>query len=440
MSGAPTPTGRTLCGTVSRVGSTFGFIQCPEAKALFEKDVFCPAAALHGFMAGDTVEFDLMVSQRGDPQASNVKRKGEQLASDGQTAFGAISFLGPKFGFIDCPPAKEKFGADVFCPAAMLQGASVGDQVEFELKINEKGQPQAHNARPRGMGKAGQGGPTKFGTITALGDKFGFIHSPPVHAEYGQDVFVPASAIQGASVGEQVEFELVISPKGQPQAHNARPRSMGMLGKGMMGGGVALMSVKGGMGACGGQTLSGTITAILEKFGFIHCPTVKAQYNQDVFVPASALQGASVGDQVEFELMINAKGQPQAQNARPRGMGMAGKGNMLGKFAMSVLGGMAGMAAKGGKAMGSKGKGGASSPTGQKQTGTISAMGGKFGFILCPPVKAQYGQDVFVPASAIQDYSIGDQVEFELVISAKGQPQAHNVTPGQGDMKRRKIF
>merc|ERR1711972_266049 len=120
---------------------------------------------------------------------------------------------------------KVQFDNDVFCPAAALQGKNVGDVVEFELQINEKGQPQAKSVQaidqdgdpsakkqrldaelgeleePRHVTGASQSkstaqatGETYFGTIKVIGAKFGFIECPEVKAVYDNDVFCPGAA------------------------------------------------------------------------------------------------------------------------------------------------------------------------------------------------------------------------------------------------------
>jgi len=52
-----------------------------------------------------------------------------------------------------------------------------------------------------------------------------------------------------------------------------------------------------------------------------------------------------------------------------------------------------------------------------------------YGFIDCEEVKIEHGNDTFVHGRSLQnlDATIGTRLEFELGISAKGQPQAMNV-------------
>jgi cold shock CspA family protein len=70
-------------------------------------------------------------------------------------------------------------------------------------------------------------------------------------------------------------------------------------------------------------------------------------------------------------------------------------------------------------------------PTGKAYTGTVKNFhpDKNFGFIDCPEVKAEYGNDVFTRGEYLQDKNVGDVVYFELGLSDKGQPQALNVVP-----------
>merc|ERR1712190_502989 len=73
-----TPTEETFVGIIKVIGETFGFIECEEVKALYNKDVFVPAKALVGREVNDVVEFDLQVNDKGQPQASDVWLPGEE--------------------------------------------------------------------------------------------------------------------------------------------------------------------------------------------------------------------------------------------------------------------------------------------------------------------------------------------------------------------------
>mmetsp|Transcript_76923 Transcript_76923/g.213118 ORF Transcript_76923/g.213118 Transcript_76923/m.213118 type:complete len:330 (-) Transcript_76923:150-1139(-) len=122
-----------------------------------------------------------------------------------------------------------------------------------------------------------------------------------------------------------------------------------------------------------------------------------------------------------------------------------------GGMALAVKGGgkssFKGKSAKGaGKAVGGKGsfgkgkeKGsgtgaGPPMPTGKQCTGVLRSFNvdNNYGFIDCEEVKAEYGCDCFVHGRAFKDFGaeVGTVVNFEVGVSAKGQPQALNVTAG----------
>jgi len=77
------------------------------------------------------------------------------------------------FGFIDCLPASDKFGRDVFVHKAQMGDVPVGGEVTFEVRTNKDGHPQARDVRrldgsipgpyPDGDGEDANGGEGKGG-------------------------------------------------------------------------------------------------------------------------------------------------------------------------------------------------------------------------------------------------------------------------------------
>merc|ERR1711924_1586 len=82
---------------ITTMSDKYGFIDCPEVKAAYGCDVFCPAFA--GLAAGETVDFDLIVNDKGKPQASNVR------VSDGSASASGIAVGGGGFGAKRSAPA-----------------------------------------------------------------------------------------------------------------------------------------------------------------------------------------------------------------------------------------------------------------------------------------------------------------------------------------------
>merc|ERR1712048_1103354 len=63
----------THSGVIMKIGEQYAFLKCEEVFEKTGKDVFCPSVALGGCQPGDTVHFDLMINQKGQPQAGNIR-------------------------------------------------------------------------------------------------------------------------------------------------------------------------------------------------------------------------------------------------------------------------------------------------------------------------------------------------------------------------------
>mmetsp|Transcript_10779 Transcript_10779/g.28826 ORF Transcript_10779/g.28826 Transcript_10779/m.28826 type:complete len:446 (+) Transcript_10779:74-1411(+) len=433
--GAPraTPTGESYFGIIESSGAKFGFIKCRPVEAKYGTDVFATSTSLQGFNIGDKVDFEVGVNEKGQPQALNVRGKGGGKGRDSGAGasygggggcgggcskgggkggskpmgsfFGHVETIGPKYGFIKCPPVFAEFGNDVFCPSAGLRGLSVGDKVDFELTVNQNGQPQAEQVRSKGYGKGmdfgggcdfgGKGGGMVQGkpagrnfrgVVKSIGSKFGFIESKAVFQEHNSDVFAPIQELMACAPGEEVTFDLFIS-KDKPRAANVVPS--GVLNPGA------------GKATSTGECHTGTVKKTGGKFGFITCEALGDRFGGiDIFAPCGALQGFNIGDAVTFELFVNAKGQPQA-----------------------------GMLTRAGK--------NTAAPAGETHVGVVSATGSKFGFIDCEATKAKYNVDVFCPAGLLVGMAKGVQVSFELGLGPKGQPQALSVTATEGSAAKK---
>lgn len=75
------------------------------------------------------------------PGAGTPKRRPE---TTGEVFVGTVKSTSQKFGFISCQEITDMYGCDCFCLGEQLFGHfNQGDTVEFEVGINEKGQPQA---------------------------------------------------------------------------------------------------------------------------------------------------------------------------------------------------------------------------------------------------------------------------------------------------------
>lgn len=63
---------------------------------------------------------------------------------------GAIKSYNPAsgFGFIDCAATFAKFHRDVFLHHSQIGDCELGQQISFEVALNDRGQPQARDVRP----------------------------------------------------------------------------------------------------------------------------------------------------------------------------------------------------------------------------------------------------------------------------------------------------
>jgi len=219
-----------------------------------------------GMRPGDEVEFNIQLNEKGQAMAVNVRKFGEvegQEGDDGETYSGRIKTSGPKFGFIECPLAMEKFGNDVFANAASIAGMCIGDQVEFGIRLDAEGRPAAVNVRM-------------------------------------PETYIGAS---GVAVG----------PNAQSNTHAkgwSAPKGFGgaSLGSGSMQQNVPRAAKAGGKGASDGETYYGKIKRSGTKFGFIECPLAMERFGNDVFVPTTSILGMRPGEELEFNIQLNEKG------------------------------------------------------------------------------------------------------------------------------------
>ncbi|CAD7943847.1 unnamed protein product [Amoebophrya sp. A25] len=132
-----------------------------------------------------------------------------------------------------------------------------------------------------------------------LASGFGFIRQEDLYAKYERDVFFNRM-IDGAEkieTGMQVTFQVQINEKGQPQAVELK-----IAGKARK--------------PPADKVFHGVIRTFNQNlgYGFINCPTLKEEYDRDVFVHKQQFEGLEVGDQVQFKVTVNSRGHPQARD------------------------------------------------------------------------------------------------------------------------------
>ena len=341
-----------------------------------------------------------------------------------------------------------------------LERVNVSDVVRFDLKISAKAEPSVTNdsvsedaARENPVianftDAAGDTRQFYSGLIKSMSSDYGFISCDNIKCHYGRDAFFPAwAAPLGCKVGDTIDFELIITLKGQPQAKNLRLQSGAAITVDdceLIFPDVANSTIKprrinsdvNTIGFSSDSSFSdtkstepkffGVVKAIIGKFGFIACKEIMIQYGNDVFFPVSALpDGCSNGDTVEFGLRVK-NGNPQAINLRwcdkvytpttpacgtPMGQLWHQQHTRPRAMALSAPDKVKDTAI----------------PTGETHYGTITAKTDIYGFIACHAVKQVYGQDVFFASNLAIGFNAGEHVIFDLLYNQGGQLQASNL-------------
>lgn len=144
---------------------------------------------------------------------------------------------------------------------------------------------------------------------------YGFIKCDAI-SQAGSDVFLLRTELPPdgeVHSGQEVEFLLARSSRGQPQARDTlwlpftpdapEPAQASQ---------PAPQPVH-----RSSQRYSGYVKSFGDEFGFIHCDEIHRMYSRDVFFPKTQVPAGKhveVGVMVEFEVALNGRGQPQARN------------------------------------------------------------------------------------------------------------------------------
>eukprot|EP00930_Biecheleria_cincta_P059898 TRINITY_DN45611_c0_g1_i1.p1 TRINITY_DN45611_c0_g1~~TRINITY_DN45611_c0_g1_i1.p1 ORF type:complete len:550 (-),score=55.81 TRINITY_DN45611_c0_g1_i1:23-1672(-) len=134
----------------------WGYINCPELFAIYQKDVFLHkdyVAEGDAFDAQDMVSFSVELNEKGMPQARDIRAVGQRpaktsveqahpLDADGTQYTGKVVSFNPAkgWGYINCPALVGRFQKDVFLHRDYLEeGVSVAkeDTVIFTVEVRE---------------------------------------------------------------------------------------------------------------------------------------------------------------------------------------------------------------------------------------------------------------------------------------------------------------
>eukprot|EP00930_Biecheleria_cincta_P038863 TRINITY_DN26728_c0_g1_i1.p1 TRINITY_DN26728_c0_g1~~TRINITY_DN26728_c0_g1_i1.p1 ORF type:complete len:272 (+),score=35.89 TRINITY_DN26728_c0_g1_i1:106-921(+) len=238
---------QSYTGTVKgfSINSGYGFIESPQMKSFYGKDILFLKTSLGGFSVkkGDQVSFSLSQTDKG-PNAINL-----QVLSDAPSYMGEIKSFNPQkgWGIITCEATEKAYGKDVFLLKSSCSNgytAAAGDLIIFSVEETSRG-PQAKDVKPAkpsngqktpaivrgcatvppsqdvpGLGQVFQGTVKSYNAQKG----WGMIDCPQTRELYGKDMFVLRTSLMFDSVnaGESVQFTVALGQKG-PEAFNVKP-------------------------------------------------------------------------------------------------------------------------------------------------------------------------------------------------------------------------
>lgn len=353
----------------------YGFIDCPETKAMYGGDVFLHKNEYNGAGSevGDEVKFQVMVSEKNQPRAIGVTPTGGGGAGGApmvrqpmmtqqprgavigrptgakrqatQRMYGQIRTFNQEkgFGFIECDAALRTYGTqDIFLHYTEAINFRVGDFVTFDVMTTDAGKPQARNLiaesqppptiqapgarrmaglpapamRRPGM-KGGDPNKEHIGVVKSYneGKGYGFIECPETSKLYGRDAFLQRDMVEmhGIAVGDEVIFKVRMK-NDMPQADIVE-KAEGVQN-----------AAQNKLAQCGPGPHMGIIKSFNEGkgFGFIQCMETEDAFGCDVFLhkKENTTAGEDVGKEVQFSVVLNQKGQPQAADVQVIGDGV----------------------------------------------------------------------------------------------------------------------
>lgn len=232
------------------------------------------------------------------PQKALVERRSNGTIKSYSDAKG--------FGFIDCQELAEVFGNDVFLHASQLpQGCQVGMPVNFAVVLNKDNKPQAYDLQPPGGPKGACKGKADVGW---KGDSWkGDGWKGDGWKGDGWKGDGKGGKDKGCWKGNYLDAgaQMMQMSKGK-----------GDKGYGKGPGKAATTKPVENVEVIG--DFVGTIKSFNPNngYGFIDCPDLKVQYNNDVFLHHQQMGGYQVGDVVQFSAFLNQSGKPQGKDLK----------------------------------------------------------------------------------------------------------------------------
>lgn len=271
------------------------------------------------------------------------------------------------------------------------------------LRPGVKKQEKSQQPRPKQETKAAApeeqaGEETFIGTVKSFNAKsgYGFIECEATFEQFGHDVYLPKGVASDLEPGQEICFHIGVNDDGMPVVTAVANLDENLLAEmeeleGALAGGEGEALVEGE-----GDFHVGEVARYDMGMGrgFIVVDGVNATFGTDVYVHRSVLarHKANVGDIVRFKIHVNAKGEPQASSP------------------LEVIG--------------------SNGPKLENQ-GVVKSFSEKsgYGFVDCPPLKEQYGRDVYLPGSKAKGTHVGQEVFFSFDLNNDGMPVVSEIYP-----------
>merc|ERR1712129_436937 len=267
----------------------YGFITCEKTHALYNADVYLNAMEGHGLQPGQEVYFQVRSNQQGKPQAVGVtavvsKKRSYDSMSAGQ--------------HVEMPPTMPMH-SEINWQSSYCQGKGM-----------QPGQWQTGYGQHDGLFSG-------FVKSYKQDVGYGFIRCDETWQLFHSDIFLHENEFNGLEVGSQVSFRVHFNGRGQPQANSVSAV-----------GGVAKRAKTEADSQSAPEPLHslplfphGPFIGIVKSYnadtgyGFIECSVTKDLFAQDIFLHKSqVMSGLDVGSNVSFQVRLNKRGQPQADN------------------------------------------------------------------------------------------------------------------------------
>mmetsp|Transcript_149010 Transcript_149010/g.271183 ORF Transcript_149010/g.271183 Transcript_149010/m.271183 type:complete len:85 (-) Transcript_149010:36-290(-) len=77
--------------------------------------------------------------------------------------------------------------------------------------------------------------------------------------------------------------------------------------------------------------------------------------------------------------------------------------------------------------------------TDRRFEGTVKSCGKEYGFLICEELMERYGKDTFTHIKLLDGYTVGDAVDFRVIVNDQGKPQAIDLHPAGSGTKRSRL-